>query len=424
MPVDVDAMLAAAAVARTAMGVLPPSDAEIEQAVAHAAAWDHAPFTPARAAQINAMAAEYYAGLLDARWAGDYLRGRLRTDTAPASAGYAPPGWTHLVDHFRRRGVNDDELLAVGLACTARTGRLIDRFRDRLVLPIHDGDTVVGFVTRRHPDAGDDHGPKYLNTPATPLFHKGDVLYGRNQQALDNGAVPVLVEGPLDALAVTAAAGVRYLGVAPLGTALTHTQARLLAGAHHSPIVALDADPAGQVAAERAYWLLTQHATSPSSIALPAGADPASLLHERGPRPLAATLNGAHALAQDLLDARVSQSPTDGLTAEAAAVIAADDPEYWLPRVHHVADLAGLDSGQLGLAVARAAVSWNASPAGAASRQLQHERLNQRIPVVLQHTAFDPAQDSGNRLGSARHAEDRELHKKARTGRPGSAVRL
>ena len=90
-PVDVAAMLTAAALARTAMGVLPPSDAEIEQAVAHAAEWDHAPFSPARAAQINAMAADYYAGLLDAGWAGDYLRERLRTDNSPAGAGYAHP---------------------------------------------------------------------------------------------------------------------------------------------------------------------------------------------------------------------------------------------------------------------------------------------------------------------------------------------
>ena len=369
-PVDVDAMLAAAALARTAMGVLPPSDAEIEQAVAHAAEWDHAPFTPARAAQINAMAADYYAGLLEAGWAGDYLRDRLRTDTTPAGAGYAPPGWTHLVDHLHRRGVNDDELLAVGLASTARTGRLIDRFRDRLVLPIHDGDTVLGFVARRHPDAGDDHGPKYLNTPATPLFHKGDVLYGWNQQALDNGAVPVLVEGPLDALAVTSAAGGRYLGVAPLGTSLTQTQARLLAGAHHSPIVAFDADPGGQVAAERAYWLLTQHATTPLSIALPPGADPASLLRERGPESLAATLNGAHALAQDLLDARATHLPTHELPATAAAVIAADHPDYWRARTHHLAARCGVDVDELFADVAVAAKRWATEPAAESARRI------------------------------------------------------
>ena len=382
--VDVDAMLTAAAVARTAMGVLPPSDAEIERAVAHAAEWDHAPFTPVRAAQINAMAADYYAGLLEAGWAGDYLRDRLRTDTTEG-AGYAPPGWTHLVDHLHRRGVNDDELLAVGLASTARTGRPIDRFRDRLVLPIHDGDTVLGFVARRHPDAGDDHGPKYINTPATPLFHKGDVLYGWNQQALDNGAIPVLVEGPLDALAVTAAAGGRYLGVAPLGTSLTQTQSRLLAEAHHSPIVAFDADPAGEVAAERVYWLLTQHATSPLSVALPAGADPASLLHERGPESLAATLNGAHGLAQDLLDERAAHLSGGELAEAAPGVIAADHPDYWPLRTQHLADRAGLDALQLLADVTVAAEHWNSSPAQSAANELQraaavHERLEASRP--------------------------------------------
>ena len=430
-PFDVDAMLAAAALARTAMGVLPPSDAEIEQAVAHAAEWDHAPFTPARAAQINGMAADYYAGLLEAGWAGDYLRGRLRTDTIPTGAGYAPPGWTHLVDHLHGRGVNDDELLAVGLASAARTGRLIDRFRDRLVLPIIDGDTVVGFVARRHPDAGEDHGPKYLNTPATPLFHKGDVLYGWNQQALDHGAVPVLVEGPFDALAVTAAAGDRYLGVAPLGTSLTQTQARLLAGAHHSPIVALDNDRAGQVAAERTYWLLAQHATTPLSVALPAGADPASLLHERGPESLAATLNGAHALAQDLLDARAAHVPTHELPATAAAVIAADHPEYWRARAQQLAARCGLDVDELFADVAVAGKRWATEPAAESARHIGvadvRSRAPSHSPVCEVHratpvpvctspradgTAFRPRTNQDNQGGVARRPDS------ARSGIP------
>ena len=229
---------------------------------------------------------------------------------------------------------------------------------------------MLGFVARRHPDAGDDHGPKYLNTPATPLFHKGDVLYGWNQQALDNGAVPVLVEGPLDALAVTSATGGRYLGVAPLGTSLTQTQARLLAGAHRSPIVAFDNDPAGHAAAERAYWLLTQHATTPLSVALPPGADPASLLHERGPESLAATLKARTHSPRTSSTHALSQLPTHELAAEAAAVIAADDPDYWRARTQHLAARCGLDVDELFADVAVAAQRWTTEPAAESARRV------------------------------------------------------
>ena len=149
---------------------------------------------------------------LNAAWAGDYLTGRLGQDITghpDIRPGYAPAAWTALVTHLRRHGVTDDELLASGLASTARTGRLIDRFRDRLVLPItHDGQ-VLGFVGRRHPALTDaDHaGPKYLNTPDTVAYHKGAQLYGPIPTLLDAGATPVLVEGPIDALAVTLAGG-------------------------------------------------------------------------------------------------------------------------------------------------------------------------------------------------------------------------
>src|SRR5215217_9030952 len=122
-----------------------------------------------------------------------------------------------------------------GVAVTASTGRLIDRFRDRVVFPIiHDGQ-ILGFVGRRRPDlsdadrAGPKAEPKYLNTGDTPLFHKGAQLFGALENQLSNGATPVIVEGPMDAIAVTLASQGRYIGVAPLGTSLTEEQAHQLA---------------------------------------------------------------------------------------------------------------------------------------------------------------------------------------------------
>ena len=368
---DVYTALNAAAVGRAGMGVLEPTPAEVEAMVAHAAEWDDAPFTPQRAAHINGMARDYYAERLDTAWGGTYLRDRLRTNQAPPGAGYVPAGWAHLVMHLRTRGVSDDEMLAVGLVTRARTGRLIDRFRDRLVLPISADDTVVGFVARRHPDAGDEHGPKYLNTPTTPLFHKGDVLYGVDHQLLGGGAVPVLVEGPLDALAVTTATGGRYLGVAPLGTSLTQTQARLLATLHPSPIVATDADNAGRTAAERAYWLLTQHAVSPRTTTLPESTDPADLLHACGPDALALALSGGHALAQQLIDNLLARPLSQRTLGDVAALIAADTPALWMARAHDLTNRTDAPPAEILTALEVASTAWNRDPAYAAQTRLQ-----------------------------------------------------
>ncbi len=291
-PDHVHADLLAAALYRESMGVLEPTDAQIERMVARAAAWDHAVADPARLVHINTMAMDFYAANVDAAWAGTYLDDRLPgwRDHPHITAGYAPAGWTGVVDHLRARGVTDDELLETGLATRARTGNLIDRFRDRAVFPITHQDQILGFVGRRHPDlTDDDHaGPKYLNTADTVLFHKGAQLYGAIPALLEAGAAPVLVEGPIDALAVTLAGHGRYVGVAPLGTALTDDQARQLATLSTRPIVATDADLPGRVAAERAYWLLAQHGADPLALDLPDGTDPASLLHATRSRRTAA----------------------------------------------------------------------------------------------------------------------------------------
>ena len=252
--------LAAASLYRQSMGVLEPSDAQIHRMLDLAAVWDDAVADRARLTLVNAMAMSFYAARIDTGWAGAYLDDRLpgwRT-SAHTSAGYAPASWTALVDHLGGRGVTDDELLQTGLATRARTGNLIDRFRDRAILSITDEHQILGFVARRHPDLTDDDrcGPKYLNTSDTVLFHKGAQLYGTIPELLDLGAVPVLVGGAIDAMAVTLAANGRYVGVAPLGTALTDEQARQLATLSTHPIVATDGDLPGRVAAERDCWRL------------------------------------------------------------------------------------------------------------------------------------------------------------------------
>ena len=128
-------------------------------------------------------------------------------------------------------------MTAAGVATVASTGRLIDRFRDRVMFPIIHNGEILGFVGRRHPDLTDTDrgGPKYLNTADTPLFHKGAQLFGANEVDIAAGGIPVIVEGPMDAIAVTLASGGRYIGVAPLGTSLTDEQASQLAAHRQEP---------------------------------------------------------------------------------------------------------------------------------------------------------------------------------------------
>ena len=93
-----------------------------------------------------------------------------------------------------------------------------------VVFPIIHHGEVLGFVARRHPNLtdGDRRGPKYLNTADTALFHKRAQLFGLLERTLAYGAIPVIVEGPMEAVAVTIASGGRYLGVATLGTSPTN----------------------------------------------------------------------------------------------------------------------------------------------------------------------------------------------------------
>jgi len=290
-----------------------PTPAQQERVLARAAEAEFSPVTPERIAALNEQAATFYQGTYYGSWAQTYLADRLGgTDLAGdprTRPGYAPAGWTTLTAHLRRHGASDDELLAAGLAKQACTGRLIDTFRDRLVLPIQHHEHVVGFVGRRNPDtdhhektgdeAGNKAGPKYLNTSQTVLFAKADQLYGMDPHAdrLAHGGAAVLVEGPIDAIAVSLACP-DHVGVAPLGTALSDTQADILTREHPAKlVVATDPDVAGHLAADRDYWILAARGADPQHAPLPHGLDPADVLRTTGPAALRRHLEQARPLA-------------------------------------------------------------------------------------------------------------------------------
>ena len=367
--------------------------------------------TPARIADLNSKALVFFTHHYRDAWAADYLTERLGSDLVDDERfhpGYAPAGWTNLTDHLRAGGATDEELLAAGLATEAKTGRLIDRFRDRLVLPIYNGEQVHGFVGRRNP-ATDDAGPKYLNTADTALFTKGDQLYGATEgaAALASGATPVILEGPIDAIAVTVAGEGRYVGLAPLGTAFTDTQADSIATAADSPqpLVATDGDKAGRKAAERAYWLLTERGHNPDHTPMPAGLDPAQVLQQHGSEALRGLLDSHHPLAATLIDARINahhdrlDTPEGTVAAGRAAVqvIAALPPQSWQQHLEHVIDRITPTPGWLHLEVFEAGQQWSKDPHAATRNRLSsRDYSDHHTPApTLPHPAPPAARTPG-----------------------------
>ncbi|HLJ99273.1 MAG TPA: toprim domain-containing protein [Streptosporangiaceae bacterium] len=283
-----------------------------------------------RLAAATAAAASFFSAQLGARpgWAPGYLasRGLWPRIWRQWGIGYAPSGWTALTSYLRGLGFPDDTTVAAGLARRTARGTLIDVFRDRVMFPVRTLDAIVaGFIGRAPPGPSPPSSrsqsrkdtPVYLNTGLTPLYHKGELLFGlyEAQHALRAGAVPVLVEGPFDAIAVTASAGGRFAGLAPCGTALTAAQVSTLADAADldatGVLVAFDGDRAGRMAAVRAFPLLAAAASAAgavTTVTLADGQDPAGYLRDHGPGRLAEFLAGQQQPLADLVvDARIDE---------------------------------------------------------------------------------------------------------------------
>jgi len=331
---------------------------------------------------VHADAETFFGQQLVGSWVPTYLEGRglggaLDPDT-DWRVGYAPSGWTTLVDHLRELGYSDDTLEASGLATRARNGRLVDRFRDRLTLPIHDDQhRVVAFVGRAHPDAG-DRSPRYLNSPTTATYAKGERLLGAASVAA-RGRTPVLVEGPLDAVAVSLASPDRHLPLALCGTALTSVHAQKLsdlAGGPSCPvIVAMDADDAGQDAARAAFRQLSRAGLQPWAADLPPGLDPAAVLATRGGglRLWSGLSDGARPLIDAIVDGTMAQwsdrlqwvEGRVGVVRALAPDLALLVPAQLDRQVQRLAHLAGVEAATVTQEVSRVAAGFH-PPAGEA----------------------------------------------------------
>jgi DNA primase len=238
---------------------------------------------------VMELAAKFFADTLASR-GGAKARGYLGDRAiSPATQlqfriGYAPNERFALKEHLGNAGVPVEDMVEAGLLVAGDDIPVpYDRFRDRVMFPITDArGRVIAFGGR----ALDKDAPaKYLNSPETPLFHKGDNLYnlGPARQAAHDGAPLVVVEGYVDVIAMVGAGF--GASVAPLGTALTENQLALLWRMADEPILCFDGDRAGQKAAWRAADLALPHLKPGKSLRfalLPEGQDPDDLARSGG----------------------------------------------------------------------------------------------------------------------------------------------
>ncbi|MEO1280628.1 MAG: DNA primase [Pseudomonadota bacterium] len=236
-----------------------------------------------------------------------YLEGKRGLSSATLETfqiGFAPNSRTALKEHLRSHGFNEAEMATMGVLIAGDDiPQPYDRFRNRAIFPIHDiKGRVIAFGGRA---LADDQPAKYLNSPETPLFHKGHQLYNAHRArkaSYDNRRI-LVVEGYMDVVAL-AQAGITE-AVAPLGTALTENQIKLLWRYTDEPTLCFDGDSAGRKAAHRAIDT-AMHMLAPGHSLkfafLSDGQDPDDLIREGGTRAIEATIAAAKPFADIMFE--------------------------------------------------------------------------------------------------------------------------
>jgi DNA primase len=278
--------------------------------------------------KMHEAAAKFFAsqlsGTAEGRLARAYLEDRGLTDEVVGRfrLGYAPGDGQALTRHLTGAGCESELLEKSGLVVRdAERNRHYDRFRRRIIFPIaNDSGKVVAFAGR----ALGDEQPKYLNSPETPIYTKGRVLYhlDRAAQAIRKLDYTILVEGYMDCIAV-ASSGIENV-TASCGTSLTESQIRLLGRYSRRVVMNYDPDSAGVAATERSLALLLEEGFQAKVLALPGGLDPDSFLRKQGAGVYRELLAAAPSYLDYLTDRAVATHKVDtpeGKVAAANAVM-------------------------------------------------------------------------------------------------------
>ena len=233
---------------------------------------------------IHSEAAKYYYNCIkNHTQAIDYFKSRgLTGETVKEfSLGYAPDGWSGLLDYLRGRNYTNSQIAASGLVIVKEgTGSVYDRFRDRVMFPLCDlSGRVIGFAGR---GMNADAQPKYLNSPETALYKKSGVLYGmhKSRAAVRELGYLIIVEGYMDYLTLYQA-GIRN-AAAVSGTAFTTEHAQMITRFTQKVVLVFDGDRAGRSAAQRAVFVLAPVNIKVFVLMLPGDDDPDSFVKREG----------------------------------------------------------------------------------------------------------------------------------------------
>ncbi len=309
--------------------------------------------------------------------------------------GYAPDGWNFLLDNMGSNASNIKHLKAAGMLVEKSPGKRYDRFRDRIMFPILDrrGHTIAfgGRII-------DDGEPKYLNSPETPIFHKGYELYGfyEARQTLRNLQRIVVVEGYMDVVAL-AQNGIEY-AVASLGTATTKDQIQKLFRSVHQLIFCYDGDQAGQKAAWRALentLPILRDGLEARFLFLPDGEDPDSMVRKEGKEAFEKRLEIATPLSEFLFDKLLKEIDTSSMDGKArlaktAKPLLATIPESVFRDLMYkrLSELVGISDEKLqGEPVSAEAEKVNKQPAtrSRGNREVKQNATRDAIALLLQH---------------------------------------
>jgi len=234
---------------------------------------------------LNKIVLDFYANQLKSdsgRKCRQYLKTRgIREDIAELfKLGVAPNAWNALIQHLKLKKYDINILVKAGLVLKSKDGmNYYDLFRDRVMFPIIDSrGKVAGFGGR----VLNEGLPKYLNSPQTPVYKKGKILYGINitLEHIKNEKSAVVVEGYFDMISLYQA-GIKNVA-ASLGTALTHEQVRFLKRHLDEVIIVYDGDKSGQIASLRGLDVIFESGIKAKAVMLPQGYDPDSFVREKG----------------------------------------------------------------------------------------------------------------------------------------------
>ncbi|MGY4856739.1 DNA primase [Cryobacterium sp. AP23] len=349
----------------------------------------------ARLLAANQAAAEFFVDQLGSPGAqvGRNFLGERGFDSQAAERfgiGFAPKSWDELTKHLRGRGFSTEELTLSGLVSAGDRG-IYDRFRGRLVWPIRDitGQTI-GFGARKLLE--DDKGPKYLNTPETPVYHKAQVLYGLDlaKRDISRNHQVVVVEGYTDVMACHLA-GVTT-AVATCGTSFGVDHIKVLRrvlgddSGVGEVVFTFDPDAAGQKAAVRAFAEEQRFSAQTFVAVAPEGLDPCDLRLHRGDDAVRRLIEAKKPMFEFMIRQLLSQYNLDTVEGRvsalrAAAPIVSDirDPSMRPGYVHELSRMLGVDMAEVSRAVSQAQSRSRTAPAA------ETRRAGEPAPVVREH---------------------------------------